>query len=188
MTELDNKSYSDYQLASSKVSMRTATRRASSTASAEEKIADREVLLNWLKSVDNLLEVWHGHFAKNSSRPIRSAEITNFSDRLAEVNRDMEAHLYSQDSLLSRLDYADQVRAWKSELTQPWDGLIDALNIYRNASERIDPNNLKDPAEVMGYEEVYYMKSKKIRQLFTHYREELARQVDAIQNLLLRGK
>jgi hypothetical protein len=197
--EVDNSQYSSYRRASKQLSLRTSIRRTSPTAptgikpgqeSPEQQAAeDREVLLNWIRLATELLTVWHEHFTRRADLPIERAEIEKFIVRLSEVKNDIAENLYSADSILSRLGYAERVALWEVELAGPWEQLTDALYPYRNSLRRVNLASLRDnPAGAMEFDEIAYVKSKAIRQLFAQYRNELGEQVAAIQNLLEHGR
>jgi hypothetical protein len=124
----------------------------------------------------------------SADRPIEPAEIEKFAARLSEIQHDLAAHLYSSDTLLSRLGYAERVSIWESELTGPSEKLRDAVNPYRYTLRRVDPADLNDnPAIAIEFDEKSYKRSKRIRRLFALYRDEISRQIRAIQDLLEQG-
>ena len=145
---LDKKSFQGYDANASAVSMRMLGRypsttdlrgsdAASETREQQEK-ADRQALLSWLKSIIELLEVWTQHLAAVSYRPIEPAEIEALCGRLLRIKDDLTKYLYSEDSLLATLGYAERVAAWEAELATPWAAMMRVLYPYRNALRKTD--------------------------------------------------
>jgi hypothetical protein len=195
---IDGQQHPDYSQATKRVSLRESIRRNSPTAqignapsqsSPEgEEAKDRKALLDWLTSANRLLTAWYEHFSNSADRPIELAEIEKFTARLSEIQSDLSVHLYSRESLLSRLGYAERVSIWESELTGPLEKLRDVVNPYRYTLRRVDPADLDDnPAMAIEFDEKAYKRSKRIRRLFARYRDEINRQVRAIQGLLEHG-
>jgi hypothetical protein len=157
-------------------------------SSPQQDVVKRAALLEWLARTPELLEVWQEHFDRNSRRRIRRAEIEVFLEKMERVNDDVEGYLYSEVSLLSRLGYGEEARAWKAELAEPFEVLTEALYPYNNALAEIEDDYRKDPAKIVAFEKIAYMESKQIRLRFARYKSDLDKQIVAIRGLIQHGK
>jgi hypothetical protein len=195
---VDDSAALSYDAASINCSVRASPRRASPTSHPgdgtaaespeQQTAADRAALLRLLESITELLTVWHDHLTATHDRPIEHAEVERFVERLEKIDDDIMAHIFGEDSLLSRLGYSVQVDTRETSPAGPRDQLMTVLYPYRNALRRTDLSSLRDdPVKAMEFEDLAYRRSKDIRKHFAEYRKRLNEQLSSVRDLLEHG-